>query len=104
MSHGHNVAAEREWERSSADTRRFIDALSTTIPVGEIVRMRESESALRSELEGSQADAATARKEAAYERTLRQRMKRSLSWRLTGPLREIQRIGGQALSRVRRKD
>ena len=30
------------------------------IPVGEIVRMRDSESALRSELEGSQADAAAA--------------------------------------------
>jgi hypothetical protein len=31
-------------------------------------------------------------------------MKRSLSWRLTGPLREIQRVGRQALSRLRRKD
>jgi hypothetical protein len=104
LSHGHNPAAAREWEHSDAETRRFLDALSTRVPVGEIARLRESELGLRSELEGSSADAAAARKEANYERALRQRMKRSLSWRLTGPLREIQRVGQQALSRLRRKD
>lgn len=69
MGHRSDVASWRDWGETSAATRLFFDKLTTKIPVNDIVRMRDAER----------------RVEAAEAKcTL---MQKSLSWRLTQPLR-----------------
>jgi hypothetical protein len=69
MGHRSDAASWREWGETSAATKDFFDTLTTTIPVNDIVRMRDAER--RMEVAEAQCEL----------------MQESLSWRLTAPLR-----------------
>lgn len=69
MSHRRDVASSREWCETSTATRQFFETLTASIPVADIVRMRGAEG----RLEAAEAKVAL--------------IEKSLSWRLTRPLR-----------------
>ncbi|THD64009.1 MAG: hypothetical protein E7813_17405 [Bradyrhizobium sp.] len=69
MAHRSDAASWRDWGETSVATRLFFNTLTTTISVNDIVRMRDAER----------------RVEVAEAKTAL--MQKSLSWRLTSPLR-----------------
>ena len=78
-------ASRREWDASSVDTHQFVATLTAKVPVSDIVRMRSAVLDLRRELNATQVALA----QLSDERT---NIMKSLSWRLTSPLRKVRSI------------
>jgi hypothetical protein len=85
MSHRSDSAGAREWEEARANTHQYLATLATWVPLPDIVAMRLKEGDLLRELKVSQEISKRERSEVAM-------MKRSLSWRLTRPFREVERV------------
>jgi hypothetical protein len=84
LSHRSDAAARRGWQESLEKVARALAAMTTKVPVKDIVHMRGTERELRHRIAELEAGV-------AQEHGERARMKSSLSWRLTRPVRELQR-------------
>jgi GT2 family glycosyltransferase len=97
LSHRGDAAGRRDWDQSIEATRQYLATLTATVPVGDIAQMRRR----LTELEITVADESG--KRAQMERSLSQ-MERSLSWRLTRPVREVERVVRRLRKRRSRRD